>query len=761
MTDGQCIGKELRDSYTKYSFKIKPYITFCFLYHMQHLLEIYNHLAQTKSQRFTDKRKAELLLDEIKDAWDHREDILFKADHEEIVQLVLSTHIYPPLLMSIVKQLTHQSCIRVVNALISLLDMENIRQVLRHCKTIAPSPPEDSDDSDDEDSDEEEDKDYDPPLVTAIMKKDIPIGMIEMLLQEECDPNSMIANKGPVSDEIYATNNSSLYCALHQNRRDIVELLLDKGATVTNDHYKNDYHNSGSADIIACLDDYAMVKLLLDHGADPNSSYYDYECTVIPDDDGTALILAIFNGNKRVVQLLLERGADIEHIQESNDYSGDALDFAYSVACGNADTWNEDVDSNYLDNQVFYNDCKRTPNRVAILKLVLAAATTNSRQTVLLRDAMLRPGCKEFAQMFLDKGVDVNFTEALHNEFDTPFLCILMKYEGYRGTTTRADFLEFCYLNDIFDINSKSIKELISGPTIDNAAIYEYMNGNYYTRKQKSIVKTSLHFPDVFEETLPQLQRIIRQTTDINACGDSEGHVSPLHCAIEHRSVEVVAMLLADERINVNVLDEDGDSPLFYACYNTNNYKISGLTRDADLTKIDMLLDAGCNVDTRNHEGCTALMKMCWWIKEIEDHTVEIKACEKLLKAGADPNKAENDGRTPVSVVKNSELAILLLNYGGRIEDAPDNYKIEYREYRTQLNNENRTVDQANLPDLVRLATQRLNGIHCERCHKLIMGDSRKDGNGQICMECYNKLHPARKNLKRKERALYNQWVKF
>lgn len=748
-----CLAKEQRHSYTKYSFKFKPYITFSVLYHMQRLLEIYNHLAQTKTVRFTDKRKAEMLSNNIKNAWDQRKRILTGADHEEIGQLVLSTHVHPPLLMSIVQQLKYQSCISVVNALISLLDMENIRRVLRHCKTIEPTPPEDSDD---EDSDE--DKYYDPPLVTAIMEKDIPIGMIEMLLQEGCDPNSMIANKGPVSDKIYATNNSSLYCALHQNRRDIVKLLLANGATVTNDHYKNDYQNSGSADIIACIDDYDMVKLLLDNDADPNSSYYDYECTVIPDDDGTALILAIFNGNVGVVQLLLERGADIEHIQESNDYSGDALDFAYSVACGNAATWDEDVEANYLNNQVFYNDCKRTPNRVAILKLVLAKATTNYQPTGLLRDAMLRPGCQEFAQMFLDKGVDVNFTEAIHADpFDTPFLCVLMQFKGYRGTTTRGEFLEFCYMNPkIFQ--PSDIKKIVSGPIIQNADIYKYC-------QQKSIDPTkvirSLHFSDTVSCVLPQLQEIIERTNDINACVTSENHEAPLHCAVEHCSLTVLAMLLAVKEINVDVLDEGGDSPLFYACSNTNNYKKSGLTRDAELTKIDMLLDAGCSVDTQNIDGCTALREMCWRIKEIEDHTVEIKACEKLLKAGADPNKADNDGETPVSVVKNSELAIMLLNYGGRIQDAPNEYQVKYREYRTQLNNENRTVDQVNLPELVRLATQRLNGIHCERCHKLIMGESRKDGNGQICMECYNKPHPAQKNLKRKERALYNLWVKF
>lgn len=699
---------------------------------MQHLLEIYNHLSETKSQRFTDKRKAEMLSADIIDAWDQRKVILLEATPEEIVQLVIATHLHPPLFMSMVKQLKHQSCIRVVNALISLLDMANITQVLRHCHTIAPTPPEDSDDDDD--------KDYDPPLVTAIMKKDIPIGMIEMLLQEGCDPNSRIANKGPVSNEIYASNNSSLYCALHQNRRDIVKLLLEKGATVTNDHYNNGFHDSMSADIITCIDDYTMVKLLLDHGADPNSSYYDDEGTMIPDDDGTALILAIFNGNLPVVQLLIDRGATIDHVLETDDYSGTAVDFAYSVACGGAsETW-EITKWNDLENQVYWNKTESSATRSAIFKVVYKHSGPYNE--TLLRDAMLRPNCQEFAQMMLDTPADlVNVTERVSGKFDTPLLCILMNYQGYRGTTTREEFLEFCSMNpEIFQ--SSDIKKILSGPIIQNADIFKYC-------QQKSIdsdkVITSLHFSDTLSCVLPQLQEIIERTNDINACATSENHEAPLHCAMEHCSRTVLAMLLADKRINVHVQDELGDTAL-QRCRRVN----------VDIQKIDMLLDAGCNVDHQNFQGKTTLFELCAWYDD-ETHyiTHALQTCEKLLKAGADPNKADNEGRTPVSIVRNSAVSILLLNCGGRIQDAPNNYQVEYREYRTQLNNENRT--NLNLPDLVRLAIQRFNGIHCERCHKLIVGDSRKDGNGQMCMECYNRL--ARKAII-DTKSLYTQWVK-
>ena len=717
---------------------------------MLYLHKIYRHLAEKKSVRFTDKRKAEMLSKEIADAWEKRDTILAEAESKEITDLVLATRTHLPLLLALVKKV---DSVVVLNALITLKDIENTRQVLQSLKLLK-SPEVDKGEDDD---------DYykevlnDPPLVTAIMTEGVTIEMIEMLLQEGCDPNSMIANNGAVSEYLPATYNSSLFCALHKKRNDIVKLLLDKGATVTNSHDTDD--GGGSADIIECIDDYTMVKLLLDHGADPNSRYYQSEDSeVIPDNTGTALIHAIFQGNVPVVQLLLERGADVNKILEDEEYRGNAVTFAYSVACGSASkTW-EIKKLNHMSTPAFWNTEKSSADRSAIFELVYKKndfGRWHNKQ--LLRDAMLRPNCQEFAQMILDSDFNVNVTETLWNEFKTPLLCILMKYTGYRGTTTRADFLEFCYMNPkMFD--TEAIQKLVSGDTINNADIFEYCNKKHIDTDKiifNMKVGTPLYFSDVLSGVLPQLAQLITKTSDINTSGNSENHESPLHCAVECRSPAVVAMLLADKRINVDVQDEYGNTPL--ECCRYSKF---------DLVLTHMLLEAKCTVDHQNLAGETVLFQICAWHKDdstnhnqgLALHTLQ--KCEMLLKAGADPNIADLEGNTPVSVLKNTQLALLLFKYGGdgtKVQDAQ--CKLVYQEYRTRLNDENKTLGLKDMPQLVRTRVQGWNGVHCTRCNKLITGDSREDGDGQMCMECYSKA--ARTAAKRKEtNPLYTQWIK-
>jgi len=105
-------------------------------------------------------------------------------------------------------------------------------------------------------------------------------------------------------------------------------------------------------------------------------------------------------------------------------------------------------------------------------------------------------------------------------------------------------------------------------------------------------------------------------------------------------------------------------------------------------------------------------------------------------------------------------LALLLFKYGGdgtKVQDAQ--CKLVYQEYRTRLNDENTTLGFKDMPQLVRRRVQGLNGVHCTRCDKLITGDSREDGDGQMCMECFGKA--ARTATKTKEtKPLYTQWIK-
>ena len=181
-----------------------------------------------------------------------------------------------------------------------------------------------------------------------------------------------------------------------------------------------------------------------------------------------------------------------------------------------------------------------------------------------------------------------------------------------------------------------------------------------------------------------------------------------------------------------------------------------------DLILTHMLLEAKCTVDHQNLAGETVLLQICAWHKD--DSTNHNRAltpqtlqkCEMLLKAGANPNKADLEGNTPVSVLKNTQLALLLFKYGGDGTKVQDTQcKIVYQEYRTRLNDENKTLGLKDMPQLVRTMVQGLNGVHCTRCNKLITGDSREDGDGQMCMECYNRLV-----RKATTKSHYTQWVK-
>lgn len=725
---------------------------------MQHLLEIYTHLAEKKSLRFTDKRKAEMLSKQLVDDWEQRATILDEATPEEITELVWATRTHLPLLLALVKKV---DSVVVLNALIEDLDIENTRQVLRSLKLMKPPEEDKVDKGEDDDDVTYKEVLNDPPLVTAIMTKGVTIEMIQMLLQEGCDPNSMIANNGNVYKNHHInTNNSSLYCALVQKRNDIVKLLLDNGATVTNEHSIG--YGCWSADIIECIDDYAMVELLLKHGADPNSSYSlmidDFD---IPISQGTALIRAIYQGKYTVVKLLLDNGAKVNKETDwFEEYWGNAISFAYSFACGRSSTATWEITKlNLLSNQVYtpwdsiHNPIKRSYERFKIFKLVYEnndpSVDGNYEDCLnIFRDAMLRPNCQEFAQIMLDSDYNINVTELLDHEFETPLLCILMNYDGYRGTTKRRDFLKFCNLNPKL-FKEPTRKKLACSEIINNADIYKYcITEDIPSRK----VITDLHFSDVLSGVLPQLGQLIKKTKDINASGTSFNLESPLHCAAMNRSPAVVAMLLADERINVNVQNEEGNTPLD-SCRHNSYF---------GLQITDMLLKAKCNVNHQNINGETVLFRICA-CENLDEN--EVLMCKRLLKAGADPNIDDGYGNTPVSVVTNAQVALLLFKYGGdgtKVNN-PD-IKQVYKDYRTRLNDENNTFKTKVVPQFVHRKVQLLNGAHCTRCNKLITGDSREDGDGHMCMECYSKAvrtAAVRTAAKTKEtKPLYKQFVK-
>lgn len=75
---------------------------------------------------------------------------------------------------------------------------------------------------------------------------------------------------------------------------------------------------------------------------------------------------------------------------------------------------------------------------------------------------------------------------------------------------------------------------------------------------------------------------------------------------------------------------------------------------DDDLKVAQFLIDSGCNVNQQDINGCTALL----------NGVNNIPFATMLIKAGADPNIADNKGNTPLSKCKKAGIKKLLIAAG-------------------------------------------------------------------------------------------------
>lgn len=94
--------------------------------------------------------------------------------------------------------------------------------------------------------------------------------------------------------------------AAHRGSQAIVKLLLENGADPNS-------HRDGRTLLYMAADDEAIAKLLLENGADPNFHHADRK---------TILCKAVGKGNEAVVKLLLENGADV-NVHSPHGLNGD------------------------------------------------------------------------------------------------------------------------------------------------------------------------------------------------------------------------------------------------------------------------------------------------------------------------------------------------------------------------------------------------------------------------------------------------------
>ena len=157
---------------------------------------------------------------------------------------------------------------------------------------------------------------------------------------------------------------------------------------------------------------------------------------------------------------------------------------------------------------------------------------------------------------------------------------------------------------------------------------------------------------------LDRIKYLIEKGGSLDVVDNNE--CSCLHIACRRKHVDVVKYLL-DEGIDANVEDNTNDSCLHFACYGFSH---------ASIYILEMLLNAGADVNAHNTSGSTPFMYLCMYGTS--------SAIKVLLDAGADwrvPDNFDEFGIDYARSCNEKEVVIWLEEYIKGLEKSIENCK--------------------------------------------------------------------------------------
>ena len=151
---------------------------------------------------------------------------------------------------------------------------------------------------------------------------------------------------------------------------------------------------------------------------------------------------------------------------------------------------------------------------------------------------------------------------------------------------------------------------------------------------------------------------LIESGADVNGVDENGSDGTPLLMAFLHHECLCTDMikLLLDKGANPDVTDEDGQTPLHLAAIQSQDSK-------ASVDAINLLVDSGADINKADIKGRTPLHVVAEvgervkykppQLNKLSDHEkatklAYIKIMKVLLDRGADPNKEDEDGYTPL-----------------------------------------------------------------------------------------------------------------
>lgn len=157
-----------------------------------------------------------------------------------------------------------------------------------------------------------------------------------------------------------------------------------------------------------------------------------------------------------------------------------------------------------------------------------------------------------------------------------------------------------------------------------------------------SIGNSALHLAVTLKNMDEIINYLIQHGADINLV-NSKGQ-TPLHLACGKNRIENVNILLVNPQIKYNPIDNQGFTPLIKACASQAYDVVKCLLRSKDI-----------NINLKDKSGNTALHYLC------EDEKFDIAI--QIIKEGGDVEDKNNDGKTPLDLIKTDDIKSIILSY--------------------------------------------------------------------------------------------------